>query len=113
MLLDQTVRINALPLTTVKFHQLQLFRGTAMAAEYAADPARFRFWTMEAYIDFFVDVLERLRPGLVLERFAGEAPPRYHAGPTWGRVRNEQLLAMFERRLSERDTWQGRLYEAR
>ncbi|MBQ4279045.1 MAG: TIGR01212 family radical SAM protein [Rikenellaceae bacterium] len=113
MLLDQTVRINALPLTTVKFHQLQLFRGTAMAAEYAADPARFRFWTMEAYIDFFVDVLERLRPGLVIERFAGEAPPRYHAGPTWGRVRNEQLLAMFERRLSERDTWQGRLYEAR
>ena len=36
MLLAQTARINALPLTTVKFHQLQVFRGTAMAAEYDA-----------------------------------------------------------------------------
>ena len=28
MLLDQVERINALPLTTVKFHQLQVFRAT-------------------------------------------------------------------------------------
>ncbi len=110
MLLDQTEKINALPLTTIKFHQLQLFRGTAMAAEYAASPSRFHFWPLKEYIDFFIDILERLRPDLVIERFAGEAPPRYHAGPVWGLVRNEQLLAMFEQRLAERDTWQGRLY---
>ena len=42
-LVGQTERINALPLTTVKFHQLQVFRGTPMAAEYDADPARIRF----------------------------------------------------------------------
>ena len=35
--------INSLALDTVKFHQLQLFRGTTMAAQYAADPGRFRF----------------------------------------------------------------------
>ncbi len=47
MLLDQVERINALPLTTVKFHQLQVFRATPMAAEYDAAPERFRFWEPE------------------------------------------------------------------
>ena len=51
MLLDQVERINALPLTTVKFHQLQVFRATPMAAEYDAAPERFRFWEPEEYID--------------------------------------------------------------
>lgn len=110
MLLAQVDRINALPLTTVKFHQLQVFRGTAMAAEYDADPARFRFWEVDEYIDFFVEILRRLRPSLVVERFASEAPPRYHYGRNWGLIRNEQLLAMLEKRLAERDAYQGEFF---
>ena len=110
MLLDQVERINALPLTTVKFHQLQVFRATPMAAEYDAAPERFRFWEPEEYIDLFVEILRRLRPGVVVERFASEAPPRYHYGRNWGLVRNEQLLAMLERRLEERNVYQGEIF---
>lgn len=109
-LLKGVERINRLPLTTVKFHQLQLFRGTAMAAEYDAHPERFRFWTVEAYIDLVIDLLQRLRPDVVVERFASEAPPRFHHGPNWGLVRNEQLWAMLEKRLAERDTYQGEFF---
>ena len=112
MLLAQTARINALPLTTVKFHQLQIFRGTAMAAQYDADPGRFRFWTVEEYVDLFAEILRRLRPDLVVERFASEAPPRYHYGPDWGLVRNEQLWALLEKRLEELDAWQGELFNS-
>ena len=110
MLLEQTARINALPLTTVKFHQLQVFRGTAMAAEYDADPSRFRFWTLDEYLDLFVEILRRLRPDLVVERFASEAPPRYHYGRNWGLIRNEQLLALLEKRLARRDAYQGEFF---
>ena len=110
MLVRQTETINALPLTTVKFHQLQVFRGTPMAAEYDADPGRFRFWEPEAYIDLFIEILRRLRPDLVVERFASEAPPRYHYGRNWGLLRNETLLARLERRLEERDARQGELF---
>ena len=53
---------------------------------------------------------ERLRPDVVLERFASEAPPRFQAGPTWGMIRNEQLWNRFERRLLERDTYQGKFF---
>ncbi len=109
-LIAQTEAINALPLTTVKFHQLQVFRDTAMAAQYDADPSQFRFWELSEYIDLFVEILRRLRPDLVVERFASEAPPRYHYGRNWGLVRNEQLLAMLEQRLAERNAYQGEIF---
>lgn len=110
MMTDQTDLINAMPLDTVKFHQLQLFKDTPMAEDYALHPERYRFFGKEEYIDFFIGILERLRPDLVVERFAGEAPPRFHAGPTWGLIRNEQLWAELERRLGELDSWQGKAY---
>lgn len=109
MMLSQTETINSLGLDTVKFHQLQILRDTAMASDYEVHPERYSFFGLEEYIDFFIDILERLDTALVVERFASEAPPQFHVGPTWGSVRNEQLLAMFEKRLEERDTFQGRL----
>ena len=110
-LLGQIDTINTLALHSVKFHQLQLFRDTPMAREWEEHPERFTFRSADEYIDLFIDLLEHLRPDIVLERFAGEAPPRFHVGPTWGLIRNEQLWTLLERRLAERDTWQGRLYQ--
>ncbi len=111
MLVDQVDTINSLPLTTVKFHQLQIFRDTPMADDYVQNPEKFKFWsTPDEYIDFFIEILCRLRPDLVVERFAGECPPRHRLDKGWGAVRNEQLLAMLESRLSERNLHQGCLY---
>lgn len=110
MLLEQMSIINNLPLNTIKFHQLQIFKKTRMAEEYAANPEAFKFWSMEEYISFFAEMLRRLRPDIVVERFAGEAPPRFHVGPTWGLVRNEQLLVMFEKYLEDNGFYQGQLY---
>lgn len=110
MILEGVKAINRLGLTTVKFHQLQIFRDTAMALEFDEHPDRFRFWTVDAYINLVVELLRRLRPDVVVERFASEAPPRYHHGPNWGLIRNEELWRRLEERLRERDTYQGELY---
>lgn len=110
MMTGQADIINSLPLTTVKFHQLQIFRDTTMAADFDAHPEKYRFRELTDYIDFFIDILQRLRPDIVVERFAGEAPPRFHYGPNWGLVRNEQLLAMLEKRLSETGAYQSQLW---
>ena len=83
-----------------------------MAADWQADPSGYRFWQLSEYITFFAEVLRRLRPDLVVERFAGEAPPRYHLGPNWGLVRNEQLLATLENHLVTHNIYQGELYNA-
>lgn len=110
MLLRQIDLINELPVDTVKFHQLQVFRGTPMAAEYDADPGRFRFWEVDEYLDLVVAMLRRLRPDIVVERFASEAPPRYHYGRNWGLIRNETLWAMLEKRLEDLDAYQGEFF---
>lgn len=109
MLIAQTALINTLPLTTIKFHQLQVFKGTTMADEWQSEPEKFPYRPLPEYIDLFIEILRRLRPDIVVERFAGEAPPRYHLGPNWGLVRNEQLLAMLEARLTEKGAYQGEL----
>ena len=106
-LVPPTAGINSLPPTTKNSHQLQVFAGTAMAAEYDADPSRFRFWEVDEYIDLFIEILRRLRPDIVVERFASEAPPRYHYGRNWGLIRNETLLARLEKRLLETGAYQG------
>ena len=84
-----------------------------MEREYDEHPERFRFWELEEYLDLFVEILRRLRPDIVVERFASEAPPRYHYGRNWGLVRNETLWTMLEKRLDERNAWQGELYAGR
>ena len=82
-----------------------------MEQEYDAYPDHFRFWELEEYLDLMVEILRRLRPDIVVERFASEAPPRYHYGRNWGLVRNETLWLMLEKRLRERNAYQGELYE--
>lgn len=81
-----------------------------MAQEYAENPARFQLFTMEKYIDFIVRFTERLNPKFVIERFTGEAPPRFQAGPTWGNLRSNQVQVLIEKEMEQRNTWQGRLF---
>ncbi|MBQ7773522.1 MAG: TIGR01212 family radical SAM protein [Bacteroidales bacterium] len=102
--------ISRLPINSVKFHQLQIIKGTAMEAEFARCPEDFVQFGLEEYLDFFVDFLELLRPDLYIERFAGEVPPRFVNSTPWGKVRNVELLRMLEKRLQERNTYQGARY---
>ena len=108
MMLDSCSLINGLPLRSVKFHQLQIVKGTRMEQEYAERPQDFERFSLEEYLDFFVDMLERLRPDLFIERFVGEVPPRFVNETPWGLIRNVELLRLLEKRLEERGSWQGR-----
>lgn len=109
MMLESAPVINSLPLTSLKFHQLQIIKGTSMEREFEANPQDFVTFSLEEYIDFFVDILERLRPEIRIERFAGEVPPRFVKSNPWGLIRNVELLRLLEKKLEERDSWQGKL----
>lgn len=118
-LLVEVEHINALPLTTVKFHQLQILHGTEMERQYHNESFRRTLlqFTLDEYIALVCDLLERLRPDLVVERLAGEVPPRYQACPERsfrrkdGRLlRNEEIPALVETELERRGTRQGSRY---
>lgn len=110
MMLDSCDAISSLPLHSVKFHQLQIVKGTAMEREYAEHPERFEQFSLDEYLDFMTDMLERLRPDLYIDRVAGEVPPRFVGESRWGMVRNFQILHMLDERMEKRDARQGRLY---
>ena len=110
MMLESCSLINSLPIRSIKFHQLQIVKGTRMEKEYAEHPEDFERFMLDEYLDFFADILERLRPDLYIERIAGEVPPRFVSETPWGLIRNAELLHMLDARLDERDTWQGRLF---
>ena len=101
--------INKMPLHSVKFHQLQIVRGTALEREFASHPSDFVTFSLDEYLDFIADLLERLRPDLYIERFAGEVPPRFVNSTPWGLLRNTELIRLLEQRLEQRETYQGRL----
>ncbi len=102
--------ISELPLTTVKFHQLQIIKGTVLEKEYLADPSVFQLFSWDEYLDFIITFLERFNPDIVVERFTGEAPPRFLTVATWGKKRTDQITGLIENKLEELNTWQGRLF---
>lgn len=110
MLLRQVERINALPLETVKFHQLQLVRGTALAAQYDAEPGRFRLRTSEEYLSLVVEVLRRLCPDMAVERIASEVPMGFHHLTQWHLTRVSTLWSLLEKRLTARNAYQGEIF---
>jgi hypothetical protein len=111
-MLNEAEIISELPLTTIKFHQLQIIRGTAIGEEFQRNPADFEIFTWEGYLDFIIRFIERLNPAIVIERFTGEAPPRFLERAIWGKKRTDQIAGLIEKRLEELDTWQGKCYNA-
>ena len=111
--------LNSLPLTSVKFHQLQILKHTRMEQQMADSMFRSSLLapSLTEYITLVCDILERLRPDLVIERLAGEVPPRYQAYPerSFRRpdgllLRNEEIPALVEAELHRRGSRQGSAY---
>lgn len=111
-MLESADIISKLPLTSVKFHQLQLFKNTVMVDEYLENPEEFWLFALEDYIDFIIELIEKLNPLIVIERFAGEVPPRFLITPPWGNIRYDVVLQRIEEELKKRNSWQGRLFNA-
>lgn len=110
-MLEQAEIISELPLHTVKFHQLQIIKGTRMEKEFMENPSDFELFSWDEYLIFFISFLEHLSPRLVVERFTGEAPPRFLTGEGWGKKRTDQIVSLIEKKMEEIDTWQGKLYK--
>ena len=108
--LAQAREVSKLPLENLKLHQLQIHKGTRLAVEYADRPQDFQLFNVEEYIELVVDYLEVLNPAIIIERFVSQAPGDLLIAPKWG-LKNFEFVAKLEKRLRERNTWQGRFFE--
>lgn len=106
MLLKEADILSALPLTSLKFHQLQIIKGTPMEKEFADKPQDFLRLGPDEYVDLLVDILEHIRPKIAIGRIASSVPPAFTDAP-WGLLKHEELLRRLETRMQERNTRQG------
>lgn len=76
--------LSALPISTLKLHQLQIIKGTAMARQYESHPEDFDILTPKGYARIVAKMLQVLRKDIALDRFVSESPRDMVIAPSWG-----------------------------
>lgn len=111
MVLQTIAQINSLRLATVKFHQLQIFRGTAMERDYVSHPEEYRFFTPEEYVALLAEGVRRLRPDTAVERIVSEVPASFrHEGMGWQGLRSHHVINRLCARLERLHAFQGQMF---
>ena len=108
MMLETVSHIASLPVAGIKLQLLHILKDTKLASEYEANP--FPLFELEEYCDFVVDCLEILPPEMVVHRITGDGPRKLLVAPLWS-TDKKRVLNTIAKRLKERYTWQGRLYQ--
>lgn len=88
-------KIAMLPLNTVKFHQLQVIKGTRMAQQWSRGELDIISWTPQEYASLCRSILQRLPHHITVERMVSTAPANLLLHPKWG-LKPEQFKKIFE-----------------
>lgn len=107
MMMQEAEILSQLPLNSIKFHQLQIFKNTPMAKMFKDNPSEFKLFELQQYISFIVSFCEKLRPDIAIERFSSEAPPSFLVNSPWSNLRTDQILNLIKKEFVVRDTYQG------
>lgn len=91
--------VNRLPVDVVKFHQLQLIRGTRMALDVEQGVYDIHRFTPESYAALCARLVRRLRPDIAVERFVSQSPTDLLIYPRWG-LKNYQFTQLVNKILS-------------
>lgn len=106
MILETMRRLNECRVDGVKFHHLQVIRGTPLAEQYFAGEVPV-FRSASAYIPLLCDCLEILLPAITVHRLAARvADDSMLIAPHWPESAT-QLASAVENELRRRGTWQG------
>jgi len=103
MMLKTVDRVNALPVNTVKFHQLQVIANTPLARQYihgGLAECRMHEFSVKSYTELCAIIVRRLRSDIAIERFLSQAPPDLLLYPRWG-LKNYQFTHLIERELAK------------
>ena len=106
--LRQAPIISSLPIDILKIHQMQIIRGTRLAAEFEREP--FHIYSVDEYISLIANYIKRLRKDLILERFVSQSPMELLIAPQWG-LKNHEFTDLLNNYLKNHQIHQGDLLE--
>lgn len=111
VLLQHAKEVSKLPIDTLKLHHLQIVKNSVMAVQHNRNPEKFNLFTSENYIDFITEFISYLNPNIIIERFVSEAPKDLLIAPKWGNLKNFEIVAKIDKKLIEKNIWQGKNYK--
>ena len=112
-IINGIAKINRLGLDFIKFHQLQIYRGTAMAKEYAEHPEHFLLannYTTDDYIELLCDIICHLNPKIAIERLITIAPRHLLLHSALGGIKADELRNRLICRMQQLNARQGKNY---
>lgn len=96
--------IAALPIDSLKVHQLHAVKGTSLSDMYHR--GEFIPLSHSDYVCTVCDFLERIPPRMAIQRLYGSAPLAIRVAPTWD-LKNNRMWYSIVNELKRRGTWQG------
>jgi uncharacterized protein len=107
MMMETARFVAGLPINGIKIHSLFVTKGTALADLY--QNGEYACLDREEYIETLIDFLELLPPDMVVQRITGDPNPAELIAPLWT-LEKTQNISLINKRLEERDAWQGKRY---
>lgn len=98
MMMHTVEAINTLPVDVVKFHQMQVVKGTELARRYLRGEAGIIEFSVENYLDLCVQIVKTLRSDIAIERFVSQSPADMLLCPRWG-LKNHEFTDRLNSRL--------------
>jgi radical SAM superfamily enzyme len=109
-ILNHARELSKLPIKSLKLHQLQVVKHTMMANQLKEQPDLFNLFNAEDYIELITEFVSLLRPDIIIERFISESPAHLLIAPKWNGMKNFEIVAKIDKKLEEKDLWQGKYY---
>lgn len=88
--------IAQLPISTIKFHQLQVLRGTRLAQQWETEEVHIMSWTPQEYAQLCHRIINKLPGRIVIERMVSTAPSELLIHPKWG-LKPAEFKKIFEK----------------
>ncbi len=93
----------------VKFHQLEVVKGTRLEEPFTR--GELRVLSLEEYRDLVIECLEHLSPECVVHRLVGHTPGQLLVAPRWGAGKHK-VVGLIKNQMLEKNTRQGAKYNA-
>lgn len=106
MMIETVRRVALLPINVLKIHQLQIVRGTRLAADFESGKCSTHQFTVEDYINLCCEIIKLLPTHIAIDRFVSQSPDRMLISPRWG-LKNYQFTYLLLNRLKQLKIKQG------
>lgn len=99
-ILETVGKAIALPLSSIKFHHLQIIRATPLHRMTESGDIQVPEVSLERYIGICAAIVRMIPSGIAIERFTSQAPPGMVVAPSWG-IKNYQFVNLLHNYLKQ------------